>query len=183
MEIPSMTTLDVVRQIVGRRSTISKDEMGEILVTLANAGIVELAHEYVPDTRSDSYTASVAWTKACRGITCISVDSRGLRDGQVRYDEPGSMHPRQHAELCFVPADVSDNTLQYMRRHADRVLRVRQDREHSAEIARQAQAAADAEAARYTTLCCDNGHRWLTDNPDRDERGYGLCPTCGEYWQ
>jgi hypothetical protein len=107
--------------------------MGEILVTLAKAGI-NLGNSYVRGTCGDDLPrASSAWVATCRGICCISVDSRGLRDGQVRYDEPGSMHPMQHAQVTFVPADIDagrtdgGSTVSYMRRHADRVLLVLQD--------------------------------------------------------
>lgn len=129
----TITTLDVVRRVVGRRSTITTDEMGAILMGLHEARLVDLGNEYMPDTCGDPFAASRAWAKACRGICCISVHSRGLRDGQIRYDEPGRMHPQQHAELTFVPADIDarrtdgGSTIDYMRRHADRVLLVRQD--------------------------------------------------------
>ncbi len=129
------TTMDVVRRIVGRRSKISKDEMGAILMALKEEGL-DLRNDYVHDTMGDALAASIAWVKACKGITCISVSlSNYLRDGQVRYDEPGSMHPMQHAELTFAPAGMPDaepgsgSTLSYLRRHADRVLVVRQDKE------------------------------------------------------
>jgi len=126
------TTLDVVRRIVGRRLKITQDEMAAILIGLVDAGIVNLCNDYVRHTCGDDVrAASSAWVTACRSITCISVDSRGLRDGQVRYDEPGSMHPLQHSEIIFAPDGIPDanpgsgSTLKYLRRHADRVLIVR----------------------------------------------------------
>ena len=179
------TTLDVVRRMVGRKSKITKDEMGAILVGLVETGIVNLCNGYVRDTCGDDVlAASVAWTKACHDITCISVDSRGLRDGQVRYDQPGSMHPIQHSELTFAPDGMPDaepgsgSTVAYLRQHADRVLIVRQDREHSAAIERERVEAKRKEEEKFVTCECDNGHKWRTDNPDRDVK----CPTCGEYW-
>jgi hypothetical protein len=127
------TTLDIVRRVVGRKSKISKDEMGAILLGLVKARLVNLCNGYLPETCGDDIlAASIAWTRACRGISCVSVDSCGLRDGQVRYDEPGSMHPLQHSEITFAPDGMRDaepgsgSTLAYLRRHADRVLVVRQ---------------------------------------------------------
>lgn len=177
------TTLDVARRIVGRKSKITKDEMGAILMGLVEARLVNLCNGYVRDTfRDDILAASIAWVKACHGICCISVDSRGLRDGQVRYDEPGSMHPLQHSEITFAPEGMSEytpgSTYAYLRRHADRVLIVREEPEHPAVIAQQQDAAKAAEDAKFTICECDNGHRWKTDDPQRDVK----CPTCGEYW-
>ena len=175
------TTLDVVRRVVGRKSKITKDEMGAILMGLVEARLVNLCNSYVLHTCGDDIlAASIAWSKACRRITCISVDSHGLRDGQVRYDEPGSMHPLQHSEITFAPDGMPDaepgsgSTLAYLRQHADRVLVVRQEREHSAVVAQ----AEEAAKPKLYTCECDNGHKWQTDNPDRDVK----CPTCGEYW-
>ncbi len=179
------TTLDVVRRIVGRKSKITKDEMGAILMGLVEARLVNLCNGYVDQTCGDDiFAASIAWTKACCGITCISVDSRGLRDGQVRYDQPGSMHPMQHSEITFAPDGMRDaepgsgSTLAYLRRHADRVLVVRQERDHAGVIAQREAAAKAAEESRFTTCECANGHKWRTDNPERDWK----CPTCGEGW-
>lgn len=37
----------------------------------------------------------------------------------------------------------------------------------------------EAEAKPKMVTCeCDNGHRWQTDDPQRDLR----CPQCGQYW-
>lgn len=176
-------TLDVVRRVVGRKSKISKDEMGAILMGLVEARLVNLCNRYVHDTCGDDIlAASIAWTKACEGIICVSVDSRGLRDGQVRYDQPGSMHPLQHSEITFAPEGMAEHTpgstYAYLRRHADRLLIVRQDRDHSAVLAHREAEAKRAEDAKFTTCECDEGHRWRTDNPERDWK----CPTCGGPW-
>lgn len=162
----------IVRRIVGRRSKITKEEMGAILMGLTE--YVNLSNDYVRGTCGDSLAASIAWTQACKDNTCVSVDSRGLRDGQVRYDEPGSMHPLQYSEIMFVSDDIRDadpgsgSTLAYLRQHADRVLVVRKEPDHPAA----------AEKAKSTVCECDNGHKWSTDNPYRDVQ----CPTCGDYW-
>ena len=182
------TTLDVARRIVGRRLKITQDEMAAILIGLVDAGIVNLCNDYVRHTCGDDVrAASSAWVTACRSITCISVDSRGLRDGQVRYDEPGSMHPLQHSEIIFAPDGIPDanpgsgSTLKYLRRHADRVLIVRQDTDDDApEMGPEdfARAVTRHNVANLVTCECENGHKWQTPDPQRDLK----CPTCGEYW-
>jgi len=162
------STLDTVRRIVGRRSRIETTDMWRILEALAHDGL-DLANPYIHATETRILPdAAQAWVDHCHGLVCISVDARGrLRDGYVRYDEPGSMHPMQHAELTFVPADIGDSTVTYMRRHADRVLLVRSAPKRS------------ETPAQLLEICeCDNGHRWQTDDPQRDVQ----CPTCGEYW-
>ena len=144
-----MTTLDTVRRIVGRRRKISRREMADILTALAADGVC-LANGYVrgtvtydgphdtgrPVVDADGWPvvnvprAARAWANMCCGIRCISVDHSGLRDGQVRYDAPGSMHPQQHAEILFAPAELArheDDQIGQLRRHADRVLVVRDD--------------------------------------------------------
>lgn len=95
--------LRIVREHVGRRHRISRDEMVEILAAIGEAG-VPLANGYVPGTmydtdwheHSDHRRAARAWEQICRDSTVISVGA-DLRDGNVRYDQPGSMHPLQHA--------------------------------------------------------------------------------------
>jgi hypothetical protein len=136
-----MSTLDIVRREVGRRTKITREEMAALLRSLAAAGL-DLRNGYVVETinlvaqdapldRVGSARAAAAWARLCDGICCISVDARGgLRDGDVRYDEPGRMDPNQRAEVTFCPADIdagrSDggSTVAYMRRHAERVLLV-----------------------------------------------------------
>jgi hypothetical protein len=175
-------TLEVVRRIVGRKSKITKDEMGAILMGLKEIGL-DLRNSYVHDTMDDALRASIAWVKACKGITCISASLSGyLRDGMVRYDQPGSMNPMQHAEVTFMPQSLAERTdhdpVSYMRRHCDRLLIVRDEPEHPAVVAQQEAAKRAAEEAKYTTCECDNGHTWRTEDPDRDWK----CPTCGEPW-
>ncbi len=141
-----MTTLDTVRRLIGRRHKISRQEMADILTALAADGVC-LANGYVLDTVTyddrgrpvldadrwpvvNVLRAARAWANMCRGICCISVDHTGLRDGQVRYDDPGSMHPQQHASLLFAPAHLGDmeyDQIGQLREHADRVLIVRDD--------------------------------------------------------
>lgn len=183
-----MSTIDTVRRLIGRRHKISRDEMRAILEALAADG-VSLENGYMPGTTPyhGAWQAAHAWAKACRGITCISVDSRGLRDGQVRYDEPGRMHPMQHAELLFAPESLGRyeyDQIGQLRRHAARVLVVRDDPAPIADlpgahIYEQGESGAVAAPAPKPLTCeCENGHRWQTEDPKRDWK----CPTCGESW-
>jgi hypothetical protein len=57
------------------------------------------------------------WVDMCRGCTCISIGI-GLRDGDIRYDEPGSMHPLQNAAICFT---ADRKSAEYLRQRATRV--------------------------------------------------------------
>src|SRR5688500_2996949 len=131
-------TLDIVRRIVGRRHKISADEMIAILDALHQEIGVDLRNGYVDATldlsspydpeigHAQSPTAARAWARLCDGIICISVDAGGsLRDGYVRYDQPGSMAPSQRAELMFAPASLGGyeyDQIGQMRERADRVL-------------------------------------------------------------
>jgi len=67
----------------------------------------------------------------CRDSTVVSVLPTYGADGEispgVRYDAPGSMHPMQMADLAFVPVACAGDTVGYIRRHARRVLLVRDD--------------------------------------------------------
>ncbi len=165
MTMTPTTTQTIVRQHVGRRSRITRDEMRAILQALTDAGL-DLRSSYVHGTidrhaSSDtqppqSAGAAETWAKSCRDLTCISVDSRGrLRDGYVRYDQPGTMHPMQQAELTFAPMTIyPPATLDYLRDRADRVLLVRQD------------PGAGAPA-------CGHGHPRLARGTDRDDPGHG----------
>lgn len=165
-------TRDIVRALVGRRSRITRAEMSAILRALDDAQPGWLAsNSYVSPTDGDADHAA-AWVRMCGGITVISVAQGGLRDGWIRHDEPGSMHPGQHAELTFVSSSrVGDecDTNGYLRRHADRVLIVRDDPEPDE---RPVDASAPARCE------CEQGHRWQTADPDRDWQ----CLTCGEGW-
>lgn len=130
-----MTTLEVVRDVVGRRRRITREEMVDLLLALDlspeastitgrmhGSGALHVGGETLPAdaTRSEEQQAVArAWAKMCRGITTVSV--MAYSDGQLgaRYDEPGSMHPMQMAQLTFAPAGLDT---EYLRRHARRVL-------------------------------------------------------------
>lgn len=137
--------VEIVRAIVGRRHRITRAEMREILVRLAGAGL-DLRNTHVRDTvpvidwqpgwtiaehqaaqlaeiaADETWHArqAEAWTRVCCGIECVSLSMGGLRDGYVRYDEPGRMRPGQHADLTFAPSTLGD--YDYLHQHADLVL-------------------------------------------------------------
>lgn len=138
--------LDIVLTVAGDRDSITREEMRDILARLPDLadhstivgrfadGALCIGNRRVEDRDRESIETATAWANACEGIRCVSVlvDSDG--DYQVRYDDPGSMHPLQHAELTFVPSAIDDgrtdggSAIEYMRRHADRVLLVSGER-------------------------------------------------------
>lgn len=168
-----MTTLDTVRRLVGLRYKITRDEMAAILSALA-AGGLDLRNGYVRDT-DDPATAPYTWARACRSITCISVDARRtLRDDNcVRYDEPGSMHPMHRAEILFAPETLARyeyDQIGQLRRHAVRVLVVRDtpltydlERGRAAEQALAAQGAARWATVRHAVRADGTWVRVLDD--------------------
>lgn len=122
-----MSPLDIARDIVGRRHRITRDDMVAILSELAREGL-DLRNSYVAGTLAEAPGDQArAWGRMCRDITVISVGP-GLRDGWVRYDEPGSMHPMQRAELLFAAEALERlefDQIGQLRRHARRVLIVK----------------------------------------------------------
>lgn len=117
--------IDIVRSMVGRRWKISQMKMAEILIALEQEGL-SLINPYIEKSASPlEGVAAHTWADMCTGFTCISLKSTGLRDGYIRYDQPGSMHPLQYSDLTFVPETAGQNSIDYMRKHASRVLVVR----------------------------------------------------------
>ena len=131
--------IDTVRRLVGRRHQITRQEMVDILLALeldparstitgrGTDGRLHVGDKWVDDPADERRAVATAWERACRDITCISVMHD--RDGiGVRYDEPGSMHPMQQAELIFVAEALGGyeyDQIGQMRRHAKRLLIVR----------------------------------------------------------
>jgi hypothetical protein len=114
-------TLDIVRRRVGERDEITRREMSDILTALGAAGL-DLRNGFLPP----ALTTPDAWADRCGGIECISVDAGGgLRDGYIRFDQPGSMHPMQYAQVLFAPAELAGHEydqIGQMQAHAERVL-------------------------------------------------------------
>jgi hypothetical protein len=141
-----MDILGIVRARIGRRIKISRQEMADILADLTAAG-VNLCNDCMMGTVQWDYaaggagipvgqspTAPLIWANACRRTTCISVmppdGGAPTYHGQVRYDEPGSMHPMHRADVIFAPADLEGydyDQIGQLRRKARRVLVVRDD--------------------------------------------------------
>lgn len=144
-----MSTLDIVRSIVGRRHKITREEMVAILMALptdlvqastitsrSREGRLYVGPQWVSDPADESRATARAWERACRQITCISVlpgsyydRADNLVEGlSVRYDEPGSMHPLQRADILFAPEALEGHEydqIGQLRKHAQRVLIVR----------------------------------------------------------
>jgi hypothetical protein len=92
--------------------------MAIILRAAAGAGID--LENYCVQGSDNRETAPDAWANICVGLCCVSV----IEGYEVRFDEPGSMHPQQHATVMFVPADLRPQSIEHMRRHTNRVLLV-----------------------------------------------------------
>lgn len=121
---------EIARAIIGRRWRVSMDEAARILAACGEAGYDITgngapwhAEPYLP-TRGAArdtliWSAADYWARAAtEHITYISLgDSRGFLPRPVQYDEPGGMHPGQHAALTFGPEPS-----EYMRRHTRRLL-------------------------------------------------------------
>jgi hypothetical protein len=121
--------IEIVRERVGRRNKITSAEMDSILRAIhAEYGKDSLANGYVPRSFDEvSNRPWLAWMALLRGITVVSF-GQALRDGWMRYDQPGSMNPSQHAALSFVrEGGVSEGTIPYLREHSDRLLIVADD--------------------------------------------------------
>ena len=121
--------IEIVREKIGRRHKITSAELESILRAVhRECGRDSLANGYVARS-GDSVTERpwLAWMAILRGITLVSF-GRDLRDGWMRYDQPGSMNPSQHAALTFVrDGGVRSDSIEYLRRHCDRLLIVADD--------------------------------------------------------
>lgn len=120
--------------VVGRRWRITRREMADILARLADLGL-DLDNGW-QGRRPDGDHAA-AWTEMCCGIRVVSVIAaedgllarRGSSNpGDIRYDDPGAMHPLLRAALMFAPATLAElpyDQIGQLRRKADRVFLVR----------------------------------------------------------
>ncbi len=130
-------TIDILssaRGIVGRRTKISRQEMADILASIAEAGLY-LGNGYVPGTvvydSSDGLSGEATdephpgaprvWANVCTGITCVSVSGSGLR----AWANIGTGITR--ATLIFAPPGLHDYDYDYLRAHCRRLLVVRDD--------------------------------------------------------
>lgn len=127
--------LDVVREFVGSRHRINHNEMSAILADLANRNLVELHNNWGGSSGmpEDTPAAELArrWAGCCQGITVISVLAdddpaeprlASSNPGSIRFDDPGSMHPLLRATVMFAPERVGEDSVQWLRARASRVL-------------------------------------------------------------
>lgn len=126
----SNPVLTIARFHVGRAHTIARRDMSDILSSCAFAGVVNLGNGWGGSHPDNSISGNAEiWADACRGITVISVlaprdrTRYGSNPGDVRFDEPGSMHPELRVTLMFVSAHAGHH-LDQLRKHAKRVLLV-----------------------------------------------------------
>jgi hypothetical protein len=110
-----VSIIEIVRRHVGRRHRISRAEMAAILTEAEGAG----ADLYCYRERPEEESPADWWVSMCSRNTCVS-----MIDGEARYDEPGSLHPLQMADVTFVPATLRPDSIDYMRQHARRTLLV-----------------------------------------------------------
>ncbi len=121
-----MTTNDIVNTVTlmfGRRRKITRDELVALLVSLETDAGIDLsgltgAHRRAP------ISAARAWERMCSGITFVSICRYANDSWGIRYDQPGSMNPMQHAALSFV-AEAHRDEGGYLRSHCDRLVYVR----------------------------------------------------------
>lgn len=152
--------LDTVRRLVGRRNKVSRQEMADIIeafglpaechtITMRFADGTLCVGDQAVDAEDEGRAIAIAWANMCRGITTVSVLC--LTGGAImRYDEPGSMHPRQSAALLFVPAALGGydyDQIGQLRRRAERVLIVSDDPELPMPTTRRERESAAKEAA------------------------------------
>ena len=115
--------LDVYRALHGRARSITRNQLSELLLLLADSGLDLRGHAgwYGADGADDLPSIARAIAQAPRGITLLSLGGQ-VRD--IQHDEPGRMHPMQMAQISFVSQDLGHNSLSFVRRHARRVVTV-----------------------------------------------------------
>lgn len=126
--------LDVFRAQFGRAHKISREQLQTLLVTLSERASLDLRGHAVWYGIMDTApidTIAMAMANCPCDITFLSLGGRGhVRD--IQYDQPGSMNPMQRAEISFVSVDLARdrecNSLEYLRRHAARVVIVTGDK-------------------------------------------------------
>lgn len=126
-----MTLTDIIRAHARARWCITRDEAVRLLTDLFSQAVVDPRNPYVDASFDGPEAAAVAWVGLVHGLTFVSLVPRLKPDdgestllpwhhGEVRFDQPGQMHPLQHASLALVPAGMSG--VSHVRRHSDRVL-------------------------------------------------------------
>jgi hypothetical protein len=127
--------LATVRAVAGRRRQITRAEMRLILADLASQGLVNLGNGWGRSHPEQSAMANAAaWTETCRDLTVVSVIMAARQShparvassnpGQIRFDQPGSMHPQLRACVMFTAAGQRDSTVAFLRGRCRRLLTV-----------------------------------------------------------
>ncbi len=142
----STDILATIRAMIGRRHKITRSEMRGLLCALAQEGKVDIFNEWFqPRDRAgqpmrhdgpweSGYAQRMAYADgieaACYDITIISVladddpaaaSLTSSNPGEIRYDEPGSMHPLLRATVMFA-AEEGKHDYAYLRRRTRRLL-------------------------------------------------------------
>lgn len=143
---------------------MTKIQMAKALVD----STYDLSNIYVRGTDGDRDAAAVAWTEVVHGCTMVCC-GRHLRDGDVRYDQPGSMAPGQKSDIIFAPAGLSKETKLYLRRRTAKLYIVSVD-DHPDTRKRKEEAAKPVQYYHQ----CDHGHKWSGEVLANE------CPQCGE---
>jgi hypothetical protein len=164
--------LDRFRRQFGRTRKIERIQVMGLIAEMAKHDGLDLrgyAGWYGVRETEDLTTIAAAVANAIQGITMVSLGGQ-VRD--IQYDQPGSMHPSQYAQISFVSEELAHDD--YLRRHAARLIVVTGER---------IPLACDPQPEPQTyTVTCDNGHKWEIPRADHPEE-LDRCPNCGEYWQ
>lgn len=102
--------------------TISRREMAARLRALFQSGSIA-PNEWCGEIGAEEDMAD-AWARVCNGITLVSVlapwpegsEARcsSSNPGDIRFDQPGTLHPMTRAELMFVPDGLGEDTLEWL---------------------------------------------------------------------
>lgn len=170
---------DSFRSQFGSRRKVSREQLRDYLVLMASQSILDIrghAGWYGASETDAPEAIARAIANAPHGITLLSLGGQ-VRD--IQYDQPGSMHPMQHAELSFVsedlargdydPSEQSGGTMEYLRRHAARVIIVTGER-----LQKPTPAAPPPHKSPY--YCPDCGDEMMAEDHGADTK----CPACGK---
>jgi hypothetical protein len=131
--------LDTFRSQFGARRKITREQLRQFLILLSSkAGLDIRGYAGWYGASEDDAPENIA---RCIANTphSLSLLSLGGQVRDIQYDQPGSMNPSQHAELSFVseglargehdadPDNDPGSTMEYLRRHAARVIVVTGD--------------------------------------------------------
>lgn len=127
MTIPKLDLKQEAAEFFGDRSKITQREMADFLAALSSKGF-----SLENDCIIDGSDTPEGWASAMRGINCISLScgdsgESGRFHGFIRWDSPGQMSPRHHAELMFVGVSTGKECGDYLELLCDRLFLVEAD--------------------------------------------------------